>query len=71
MRRAVDELNALAENGAGEVVRRRDGSHGFAAPSMTLSFWSDGLRLDGSALRPYGARGRRLSPRPPRRFLPV
>ena len=55
VRRAVDELNALAENGAGEVVRRRDGSHGFATPSMTLSFWSDGLQLDGSALRPYGA----------------
>ena len=53
VRRAVSELNSLAEQGSGEIVRRRDGSHGFATPSITLNFWHEGLQLDSGALRKY------------------
>lgn len=55
VRRAVVELNAMADGGNGEIVKRRDGSHGFSTPSLTLSFWSNGLQLDDGALRVYDA----------------
>ena len=53
VRRAVSELNSLAHGGGGEIVRKRDGSHGFVTPSLSLTFWKDGLQLDESSLRPY------------------
>lgn len=55
VRRAVAELNAMADGDAGAIVKRRDGSHGFATPSLTLTFWSNGLQLNDGTLRPYGA----------------
>jgi hypothetical protein len=54
VRRAVSELNALADGTPGEIIKKRDGSHGFVSPSITLSFWQEGLQLDGGALRRYG-----------------
>lgn len=53
VKRAVSELNGLAESSGGEIVRRRDGSHGFTTPSIQLTFWREGLQLDGGALRGY------------------
>ena len=52
VRRAVAELNAIAETCSNEVVKRRDGSHGFdiAPPTLTLTFWKDGLQLDGGSV---------------------
>ena len=37
VRKAIADLNALADGGPGEIVRRRDGSHGFATPALHLS----------------------------------
>jgi hypothetical protein len=53
VRRVVSELNAMAEGGGGDIVRKRDGSHGFVTPSLNLTFWADGLQLDSGALRQY------------------
>ena len=58
VRRAVQELNALAEGSGGEVVRRRDGSHSLATPTLHLTFWSDGLQLNEALLRKYAADSR-------------
>lgn len=56
VRRAVAELNAIADGATQEVTRRRDGSHGFgAAASISLTFWADGLQLDGGEARGYGS----------------
>ena len=52
VRRAVSELNALA-NGEEQIVRKKDGSHGFVTPSLTLTFWKEGLQLDDGNLRKY------------------
>ena len=53
VRRAVQELNALADGTGGEVVRRRDGTYTLATPSLNLTFWLDGLQLDEAPVRPY------------------
>ena len=56
VRRAVHELNELADSSA-EVVRRGDGSHGIqiSQPTLDLIFWSNGMQVQGGELRPYGA----------------
>lgn len=57
VRRSVAELNAIASEatGSGEVVKRRDGSHGFelSPPTLTMTFWRGGLQLDDGAVRGY------------------
>ena len=53
VRRAVSELNSMAEGGSGEIVRKRDGSHGFVTPSLALTFWKDGLQIENGGLRRY------------------
>ena len=45
VKRAVQELNALADVGPGEVVRRRDGTHVFKVPTINLTFWADGMQV--------------------------
>ncbi|KAL1504180.1 hypothetical protein AB1Y20_010589 [Prymnesium parvum] len=55
VRRSVCELNAMAETGGADIVRRRDGSHGLGLtpPTLTLTFWRGGLQLNDGAVRGY------------------
>ena len=55
VRRAVQELNELADSSA-EVVQRGDGSHRLqqSQPTLSLIFWRNGMEVQGGELRPYG-----------------
>lgn len=55
VRRAVEELNAMAD-GPAEVVRRADGAHALkkGEPTLCLTFWRNGLQVQDGELRPYG-----------------
>ena len=55
VRTAVHELNELAD-ASSEVVRREDGSHGIQASQSTLglTFWRNGMQVEGGELRAYG-----------------
>lgn len=55
VRRAVQELNELADSSA-EVVQRGDGSHSLqqSQPTLSLIFWRNGMEVQGGELRPYG-----------------
>jgi hypothetical protein len=55
VRRAVHELNELADSSA-EVVQRDDGSHRLqqSQPTLSLIFWRNGMEVQGGELRPYG-----------------